>query len=453
MSDLWRYEGKRVVVTGCASGMGQEAARELIDLGAHVVGLDIAEPTVAVKEFRRLDLSDPASVDAVAAAVGGPVHALFNIAGISSGAAPPLKVAEVNILGPRRLTEALLPTMEAGSAIAGVSSLAAAGYASNIPTVQEFLATGARGSGVPRDGFAAGRAWLEAHPDALGNGYNFAKQAIIVWTMMQGVELGQRGIRINCIGPTVTDTPFLADTIKTYGEGFIDAFPKPLGRVSKPEEQARALLFLNSDAASYITGNGPVDRRRLHGRRHHRAHQDRVARLESSSSPGSRPISNRHTAVGVTGFNSAPLSVRPTRSRVPSVISTISTDRSPGLEAAPQVVVTRQCRRSPSLRATMASTQAAGTAGPRWRRTSSCDPTSPVNAASSSPGSTFSEPGRAPASGRGPSPTSAARRATRNDVPKERISSSPSSPGTARTVTSGVIQPGPSVAGPGPSWW
>ena len=246
MGDLWRYDGKRVVVTGCASGMGQEAARELIELGASVVGLDIAEPTVGVKEFHRLDLSDPDSVDAVAAAVGGPVHALFNIAGISSGAAPALKVVEVNFLGTRRLTEAVLPAMEAGSAIACVSSLAAAGYLSNIPTVQEFLATG---------GFAEGRAWCEAHPDELvSGGYGFAKQAIIVYTMMQGVALGARGIRINCIGPTVTDTPFLADTIKTYGEGFIDAFPKPLGRVSQPEEQARALIFLNSDAASYITG-------------------------------------------------------------------------------------------------------------------------------------------------------------------------------------------------------
>ena len=162
------------------------------------------------------------------------------------GPAPPLRVVEVNFLGTRRLTEALLPTMEAGSAIASVSSLAAAGYAANVATVQEFLAAG---------DFAAGRAWCEAHPDELvGGGYGLAKQAIIVWTMMQGVTLGALGIRINCIGPTVTDTPFLADTIKTYGEGFIDAFPKPLGRVSRPDEQARALVFLNSDAASYITG-------------------------------------------------------------------------------------------------------------------------------------------------------------------------------------------------------
>jgi NAD(P)-dependent dehydrogenase (short-subunit alcohol dehydrogenase family) len=246
MSDWLGYEAKRVVVTGCASGMGQAAAAELIDLGATVVGLDIAEPTVEVNEFHRIDLADPESIERVAAAVGGPVHALFNIAGISSGAAAPVRVVEVNFLGTRHLTEALLPVMDAGSAVASVSSLAAAGYAANIPTVQEFLAAG---------GFKEGRAWCESRPDDLvGRGYGFAKQAVIVWTMTQGVELAQRGIRINCIGPSVTDTAFLADTIKAYGAGVVDAIPKPLGRVSRPEEQARALVFLNSAAASYITG-------------------------------------------------------------------------------------------------------------------------------------------------------------------------------------------------------
>src|SRR2546430_17578794 len=116
MSDLWRYDGKRVVVAGCASGMGQEAARELIELGAHVVGLDIAEPTVGVKEFHRLDLSDPASVDSVAGTIGGPIHALFNIAGISWGAPPPLKGMGGDFSGPPRLPAAPAPFLAYRSA-------------------------------------------------------------------------------------------------------------------------------------------------------------------------------------------------------------------------------------------------------------------------------------------------------------------------------------------------
>lgn len=246
MNELFRYDGRRVVVTGVASGMGQETARQLGELGAEVIGLDLKEPTVAVKEFHSLNLGDPASIEAVGAAIGGPINALFNVAGISSGAADPVKVVEVNFLGTRLLTETLLPRLQPGSAIASVSSLAAAGYMGNIPKVKEFLANAT---------YADGKAWAEANPDELvGGGYGLAKQAIILWTMMQGVELGPKGIRVNCIGPTVTATPFLDDTIKTYGQEFIDKFPKPLGRVCRPEEQASVLCFLNSDAASYVTG-------------------------------------------------------------------------------------------------------------------------------------------------------------------------------------------------------
>ena len=72
--------------------------------------------------------------------------------------------------------------------------------------------------------------------------------------MSKTAALGARGIRINCTGPGVTETPILDQLRGAYGQGFLDDIPKPLGRVSDPEEQAAVLVFLNSKAASYISG-------------------------------------------------------------------------------------------------------------------------------------------------------------------------------------------------------
>ena len=44
IDDLWRYDGRRTVVTGCGSGIGAAVARQLIELGAEVVGLDLKRP-------------------------------------------------------------------------------------------------------------------------------------------------------------------------------------------------------------------------------------------------------------------------------------------------------------------------------------------------------------------------------------------------------------------------
>jgi NAD(P)-dependent dehydrogenase (short-subunit alcohol dehydrogenase family) len=52
----------------------------------------------------------------------------------------------------------------------------------------------------------------------------------------------------------VTETPILDQLRTAYGQAFLDDIPKPLGRVSDPEEQAAVLVFLNSQAASYISG-------------------------------------------------------------------------------------------------------------------------------------------------------------------------------------------------------
>lgn len=245
IDELWRYDGRRALVTGCATGIGSHLARQLIDLGADVVGLDKRRPDFPLNDFRQVDLADHGSIDAAAASIDGPVDALFNVAGVSSGIGDPALVATVNFLGLRHFTEALIPKMAAGSSIVSVSSLAAAAYRERAPVVAALLNTATMQEGID---------WCHANPEALGNGYQLSKEAIILYTMRSATPLGAKGIRINCTGPGVTETPILDQLRTAYGQGFLDDIPKPLGRVSGPGEQAAVLLFLNSAAASYITG-------------------------------------------------------------------------------------------------------------------------------------------------------------------------------------------------------
>ncbi|MFZ3268973.1 MAG: coniferyl-alcohol dehydrogenase, partial [Mycobacterium sp.] len=238
--------GRRAVVTGCASGIGAHVVRQLTELGAHVVGLDKRPPSSDITEFHTVDMTDPASIDRAVAAVGGHVDALFNVAGVSSGIGDPLLVVTINFLGLRHATDALLDAMPAGSSIVSVSSLAAAGYREHQQVVGGLLNTPAMSEGID---------WCHRHPEALADGgYRLSKEAIILYTMSKTAALGGRGIRINCTGPGVTETPILDQLRAAYGQEYLDDIPKPLGRVADPAEQAAVLVFLNSQAASYITG-------------------------------------------------------------------------------------------------------------------------------------------------------------------------------------------------------
>lgn len=249
IDELFRYDDRRVIVTGCASGIGAALVTLLDGLGADVVGLDVRPPApgLGVDEFHSVDLADEGSIVDAASAVGGPVHALFNVAGVSSGIKDPLRVVTINFLGTRRFTEAITPLMPTGSAIANVSSLAASQYLANAPVTLGLLET---------QSFGEGLVWCQDHPEALADGgYRLSKEATILYGMRAVTALGARGIRINCTAPGVTDTPILDQLRSAYGQGFLDSFQNPLGRHADADEQASVLAFLNSAAARHITGH------------------------------------------------------------------------------------------------------------------------------------------------------------------------------------------------------
>jgi NAD(P)-dependent dehydrogenase (short-subunit alcohol dehydrogenase family) len=250
MADFVSYKNKRVVITGCFSGMGEAAARLLLSLGAEVHGLDYQQCRLDLASFTHMDLRDPASIDAAAERIGGRIDALFNCAGVPSTFAP-IDIFKVNYIGPRRLTDHLAPRIPQGGAIACIASTAGFAWARRVPALRELVA-------IPS--YEAAVSFCEARLREGEDAYTFSKETVIVWTLLSAASLIERGVRMNCILPGPTSTPFMEQQSTVTPDAAIDAFTRPINRRSTAEEQAGPLVFLNSDAASYLNGAAlPVD--------------------------------------------------------------------------------------------------------------------------------------------------------------------------------------------------
>lgn len=254
MNDVLGYEGKNVVVTGAASGMGQAAAQLLVDAGAQVYALDIAEVSAPVAQAIKVDMKDGATIDAALAQLPREIYALFNCAGVPC---PPFSNEDavlINFTGLRYLTEGLIPRISEGGGIASIASTAGMGWKPNLERVREFLAL--------ENSHQTALDWLRENAAAVPDAYGFSKQCIIVYTMTKAKELAQKNIRINCIAPSPTESGFMT---KLKGEGQIpdDAvalFLPSNGRYATGAEMGEPLVLLNSKLASFVSGqNLPVD--------------------------------------------------------------------------------------------------------------------------------------------------------------------------------------------------
>jgi NAD(P)-dependent dehydrogenase (short-subunit alcohol dehydrogenase family) len=237
-------QGLRCLVTGAASGIGDSAARQLTDRGAIVISLDRNKPTADVAEHVEIDLADPASIDSALARLDGTFDVLANVAGIP-GTAPAEMVFRVNFLGLRHLTESLFERLNQGGSIVNVSSTAGFQWALRLDALRELIAT---------ETFDEGLQWFRDHPQQ-GNAYNFAKEAVTVYTMAMGGAVREMGeLRINAVLPGPVETPILADFEASMGKETLDGVKAFLGRHAIPAEIAPVVVFLASRESRWING-------------------------------------------------------------------------------------------------------------------------------------------------------------------------------------------------------
>jgi len=246
MSNPYSFEGKRVVITGAYSGVGAALLELIAELGAgHITVLDLKKPDGPATVFLETDLSDPTAVDAAIDAIEGPVHALFNNAGVAA-TLPAATVMAVNYLALRRLSERLLDRIPAGGAIANTASIAGGQWPTRLNEINQLLDIG---------DWDASLEWVASNGDTVADPYSFSKEVVQVWTMRSSRATMARDVRTNSVCPAPIDTPLLVDFRATISDKLIDwNITEANGRPASPREVATVLAFLGSDAAAYVNG-------------------------------------------------------------------------------------------------------------------------------------------------------------------------------------------------------
>ena len=229
-----RLQGRVCVLTGAASGIGAETARQFAAEGAIVVGVDLREGAEGALSLQA-DVSDEGQVRSVytrAREEFGRVDVLFNNAGINPG--EDASVLETSLEVWQRVQDANLRSVFL-CCKHGIPHLLDADGGSVINAASFVAVMGAAVSQIS---------------------YTAAKGGVLSLSRELGVEFARRGVRVNALCPGPVDTPLLRELFASDPERAARRLVHiPMGRFAHASEIARAALFLASDDYSYVTAS------------------------------------------------------------------------------------------------------------------------------------------------------------------------------------------------------
>jgi NAD(P)-dependent dehydrogenase (short-subunit alcohol dehydrogenase family) len=230
------FRGTRVLVTGGTSGIGHAIATTFATAGARVTitgtraSADAYDTDLTRFGYRQLEITDPASIDALVDSQGE-LDVLVNNAGANFPGGrdewEPDTFAEaikLNLDGPMRLTMGVRPLLERSSLDGGASVI-------SVVSMSSFRS-------VP-----------------LVPGYGSAKAGLVALTWNLARVWAEQGIRVNTVAPGLIDTPMTAPLAQLPDLLEAEMDHIPMGRMGTPHEVAACVAFLASSAARYITGH------------------------------------------------------------------------------------------------------------------------------------------------------------------------------------------------------
>ena len=236
---------KTIIITGAASGIGAETAKQLKSAGHTIIAFDRNEPKEFVDEYIPIDLSEKSNIKEAVSKFKGKAHAICNIAGVPPTVSPDLQI-KVNFFGLRTFTELMAVKLHEGASIVNLASVAGGLWKQNIEVLNKLFEIENYDDALP---------FLEEHNLVGDITYNFSKEAVVLWTLYNASTWTDRGITIKALSPGPVKTPILKDFLATIAKKQVSL---PESFKGEPEKIASVVAFLCSDEASWINGQNIV---------------------------------------------------------------------------------------------------------------------------------------------------------------------------------------------------